>query len=654
MLYGCCPRPPETRCKWSNRHRQTAVTEAVDELPMSRPWALSRPATPLDAHAQKLRRLAQARAITDEALHTRRQLQDTRQALQRLGGVAGRWRWLLGRDRVLAAEAQREALLDEAQTQAASLEEQLAAIDYLLGETHLTVERSPLLDEQRYAVSILVTNWNGADSLTTLLESHRAQHGARSAELIIVDHASVDHSCDLVRRWMVDLPITLLCCDRNQRYATANNLARTHARGETLVLANNDLAFDQPVLPAMVEALEAPDVGLVGALLFYPDGEGARSVKLQHAGIGFRPDARNAFMRPLNLQIMPDQNEGSKEVAAVTGALVACRSEDFDRAGGLLEDFDYGYEDVDLALTFKRQLGLKSVLLPGVAALHREFGSQSRQTEQALRNRRRRNTALFRARHQDYLQRAVLLSAQEDGPWHTEPLRVRIPELPAGTGSMPSVETGSAEAPFRLQAIAEQQQRIRQGFCGVWLLFTAETLVGFQPPRGALTVGLIAADQADAWLAHPAMMELDLLICQTGEDREKLQVASFVTSIQSSDPPRPMDPEWLHWLLGALRQARANWTVALRAGAAPDPDVVRDLGMALRQAGYTVRSETALPPGEARLFCQDLVLDLAGETATLAGPEGRRQRLETGTPASLIETLAQITGNRQGALAEES
>ena len=62
------------------------------------------------------------------------------------------------------------------------------------------------------------------------------------------------------------------------------NTGRRHSRGEFLFLLNDDtsVASDQPVL-RLIEMASDSRVGVVGALLTYPDG------RLQHAGIVMLP-----------------------------------------------------------------------------------------------------------------------------------------------------------------------------------------------------------------------------------------------------------------------------------------------------------------------------------------------------------------------------
>src|SRR5690606_35635661 len=63
-------------------------------------------------------------------------------------------------------------------------------------------------------------------------------------------------------------------------YSAINNMAAREARGEYLVLLNNDTAIlREDWLDALMNHGQRPEVGIVGAKLLYPDG------KIQHAGV---------------------------------------------------------------------------------------------------------------------------------------------------------------------------------------------------------------------------------------------------------------------------------------------------------------------------------------------------------------------------------
>lgn len=128
--------------------------------------------------------------------------------------------------------------------------------------------------------------------------------------------------------------------------ANVNGLAR-HARGDTLVLLNDDLVLDPGALDAALQALADPSVGAVGGRLRTSDG------RLSHMGIAFDP-RHSVYHRLLQLPVDSGPALRAGPVPAVTGALLAIRRQDF-LPDGLDEAFRVCGEDVALCLRLRSQ-----------------------------------------------------------------------------------------------------------------------------------------------------------------------------------------------------------------------------------------------------------------------------------------------------------
>ncbi len=494
-------------------------------------------------------------------------------------------------------------ILDELQEDQSALDDSLAALEVELVPPEVCWEASEHALAFTPTVSVLVTNRNGAEVLAHFLESYARHHAAgeaeeaKLAELIILDHASTDESLEKVRAWMDRLPIQLLRCNRNQRYSVANNLARRYARGSILVFANNDVVFDEPVLPALVAALEDESVGLAGVELWYPDEQGRRSDRCQHRGIRFAPDPVHGFMRPFNVQA-PSDSSGSetavapRTVPAVTAALAACRVSDFDAVGGFEADYDYGFEDVDLALTLRRRLGKRSVLCP-VGAVHQEFGTQGLEPEPLLTERRAANARRLRDRHGAWLARQVTVAqlhgaeAPTADAWHEAALPLRLPPgLPEPTNELRGLAPVGA-------ADCDEPER----FHGVWLVDDPGELTT-APPRSAVSVARVGAGSAAAWLAAPGFRHVDVVLCVQETDAVELRNHSrAVVTRLDAEPGSGLFP--LEGLPGLLEAWLSRPGIALKT-ATPSEDerdswgdfhFAEALGRALRDQGFRVRND---------------------------------------------------------------
>lgn len=147
--------------------------------------------------------------------------------------------------------------------------------------------------------------------------------------------------------------------DRDGFAATCNRGAK-EAAGEVLVFLNDDTV----VQPGWLAELRPHAMnGPVGAHLVYPDGT------TQHSGVFLR--RRGQLLEAYN-RTRPAK---SGEVPAVTGACLAITAEHFEALGGFDKAFVNGYEDVDLCLRARRDLGLACWYAADSTVVHLESQS---------------------------------------------------------------------------------------------------------------------------------------------------------------------------------------------------------------------------------------------------------------------------------------
>src|SRR5690606_13864318 len=203
--------------------------------------------------------------------------------------------------------------------------------------------------------------------VTSLLEKTRYP----DFEVLIVDNNSETPE---TRKWLDGVAnmgtnkIRVLRYPHPFNYSAINNMAASEARGEYLVLLNNDTAIlREDWLEALMNHGQRPEVGIVGAKLLYPDG------KIQHAGVilGLRGPADHPFIGreggdPGYMQRMQvDQN-----LSVVTAACLLIRKSIYEQVGGLDEEaFKVSYNDVDLCLKVQ-QAGYLTVWTPHSVVMH--------------------------------------------------------------------------------------------------------------------------------------------------------------------------------------------------------------------------------------------------------------------------------------------
>src|SRR3989304_5629663 len=122
-------------------------------------------------------------------------------------------------------------------------------------------------------VSIIIPNWNGKHLLKTCLTSIQKQT-FKEFEIILIDNGSVDGSVNYVNRFFSKVKIISL--NKNYGFARAVNLGIKAAKGNFVVLINNDTEVEKDCLKYLVETARIhPEVGFVATkmLNFYKKNE---------------------------------------------------------------------------------------------------------------------------------------------------------------------------------------------------------------------------------------------------------------------------------------------------------------------------------------------------------------------------------------------
>lgn len=228
-------------------------------------------------------------------------------------------------------------------------------------------------------VSVIVPTRNQPTLLRACIESLLQQTGYPDWELLLVDNASDDAGVlayyeELQSR--LEERVQVLHFDAPFNFSAMNNLAASHARGEYLLLLNNDTeCIHDDWLDAMMAHAQRPDVGIVGSRLLFPD-----SLTVQHAGVvlGLTGTAGHVFLGSLSHEAPGYLNRAlaDQEYSAVTGASLLIRKSLFDEVGGLDEQaFGISFSDIDLCLKVRAQ-GYRIVWTPFATLLHHGSATQ--------------------------------------------------------------------------------------------------------------------------------------------------------------------------------------------------------------------------------------------------------------------------------------
>lgn len=243
-------------------------------------------------------------------------------------------------------------------------------------------------------LSVIIPTLVGGDDVVGIVNSLR-QHAMRpdSLEIIVVDNGCTPQAAAPLRELSRNGHVRIIDAPNPFNWAHVNNRAAAEATGDALVFVNDDMRMLTPGWDDRVRGqLGRRCVGAVGAKLLYPHGP------IQHAGVlvgwpggtvhdGLDRDASDAG--PANRYAV------TRRVAAVTGAFLGVRRQDFADLGGFdAVRFAISYNDVDFCFRL-RKAGLAVVWTPHIVLTHHE--SKTRGPDNASAETLARQQAEYRA-----------------------------------------------------------------------------------------------------------------------------------------------------------------------------------------------------------------------------------------------------------------
>lgn len=235
-------------------------------------------------------------------------------------------------------------------------------------------------------VSLIIPTRDQADLLRTCIKSILEKTTYAPYEIIVVDNGTSERDAlaylDELRRHPA---VRVLDFDQPFNFSAINNFAVSQARGDVVGLINNDIEVITPDwLSEMVSWAMQPDVGCVGAKLYYPDDT------IQHAGIilGIGGVANHAHLNSVrNSPGYFGRAVVMNNWSAVTGACLLVRKDTYVQVGGLCEsNLPVAFNDVDFCLRVRDQ-GYSNVWTPYAELYHHE--SVSRGADNSPQKRQR-------------------------------------------------------------------------------------------------------------------------------------------------------------------------------------------------------------------------------------------------------------------------
>jgi GT2 family glycosyltransferase len=230
--------------------------------------------------------------------------------------------------------------------------------------------RWPLKKEEPL-VSLLIPTRDMLSILRQCIESILCRTIYRNYEILVLDNQSVDPKTLKYFSALKRYPnVRVIKYDAPFNYSAINNFGVQHVRGDIIGLINNDIEVISPDwLNEMVSHALRPDIGCVGAKLYYGDG------RIQHAGVvvglgRLAGHAHKFYHR--NEEGYMNRLMCTQNFSAVTAACLVVRKSIYESVGGLDEEhFEVAFNDVDFCLKVK-EAGYRNLWTPWAEMYHHE------------------------------------------------------------------------------------------------------------------------------------------------------------------------------------------------------------------------------------------------------------------------------------------
>lgn len=242
-------------------------------------------------------------------------------------------------------------------------------------------------------VAAVVVTYNSERYINALLDSLPEAFGPISWSAVVVDNGSTDETVALVEA----RGDCVVVRSENAGYSAGINLGvRYTGDADAFLILNPDATLSPGAVPAMIETLALPRVGVVAPFVTEADGRLSTSLRREPTlaralGLGFTGLAPFA-------EIIEDPREYVHQhvVDWAMGAVLLVSRACFDELGGFDESFFLYSEETDFCLR-ARDRGWSTMYTPASRAMHVGGGSGESATTHTMQVLNR--VRLYRRRH---------------------------------------------------------------------------------------------------------------------------------------------------------------------------------------------------------------------------------------------------------------
>lgn len=267
---------------------------------------------------------------------------------------------------------------------------------------YLGLYRTRFLRDYDPMISILIPNKDHIDDLKRCMDSIDSKSTYKNYEYIIVENNSEDEETFAYYKQLEKEKsnVRVVYWDGIFNYSAINNFGAKYANGEYILLLNNDTEIiNEDCLEELLGYCTREDVGAVGARLYFEDDT------IQHAGVvvGFGGIAGHCFvMQPRGFTGYCHRIICAQDYSAVTAACMMVKKKAFEEVGGLSEELQVAFNDIDFCMKL-RQAGYLIVYNPYAELYHYESKSRGLEDTPEKVERFNREVATFAKRWPDIL-----------------------------------------------------------------------------------------------------------------------------------------------------------------------------------------------------------------------------------------------------------
>ncbi len=195
-------------------------------------------------------------------------------------------------------------------------------------------------------VSVVVLNWNGKRFIDPFMKSFASQtYPSDRLELLFTDNASSDDSVAYLKSRYDDARIKIVQNDANYGYAGGNNLGMKQARGDYILVCNNDLELDKNVVKELVIASQKHAAAVTTVKLMFLNKPGI----INNAGSRLVPESNWPTYEIGMYEKDEGQYDEDREITAFCGACAMFRRDFLQQVGLFDKRFFMYFEDGDLS-----------------------------------------------------------------------------------------------------------------------------------------------------------------------------------------------------------------------------------------------------------------------------------------------------------------